>query len=105
MRPDEVPKGIYTAKTEDQAALKKISHELDLQFFKDIAAKPETPYNTTDRTEKEFSCGKMTRAMYTALIDLMPLDPSTMIKTMIEAKRFIQLMGRTHANFFDDQQL
>ena len=55
--PDIVPQRIHTATfIEARAAIKKISKELDLQFFKDIATKPETPEypccNTKDRREK-----------------------------------------------------
>ena len=73
--PDIVPQRIHTATfIEARAAIKKISKELDLQFFKDIATKPETPeypcYNTKHRREKGVSCGNKTKAMYTPLIDL-----------------------------------
>ena len=55
--PDIVPQRIHTATfIEARAAIKKISKELDLQFFKDIATKPETAEypccNTKDRREK-----------------------------------------------------
>ena len=54
---DIVPQKIHTATfIEVRAAIKKMRKELDLQFFKDISNKPETPeypcYNAKDRREK-----------------------------------------------------
>ena len=75
MPPDIVPQKIHTAMfIEVQAAIKKISQELDLEFLKDIATKHETPeypcYNTKGTTENGVSCGNKTKAMYTPLINL-----------------------------------
>ena len=82
MPPEEAAPGIYSAQfLEDQAAIKKLSQELDLQFFQAKATTSDTPeysgFNTKDQREKGVSCGKKMKSMYTPLTDLKPSDPST----------------------------
>ena len=43
--------------------------------------------------------------MYTPLIDMKPSDPTTMMKSMVEAQRITQQTGQQHTIFTSDQQL
>ena len=110
MPPEEVkPEAFSTEMIEEQVTIKKISQELDLEFFQAIATKSGIPeysgYNTKERREKGVSCGKKTKCMYTPLIDLTPSDPSTMMTAMVEAERLTNMTGQTNTIFTADQQL
>ena len=94
---------------EEQVAIKKVSQELDLQFFQAIAIMSNIPehsgYNTKKRREKGVSRGKKAKSMYTPLIDITPSDPSTMMTAIVEAERLTNMAGHTNTIFTADQQL
>ena len=75
MPPEEVNPGVFsTEMIEEQVIIKKISQELDLEFFQAITIKFDIPeysgYNTKEKREKRVSYGKKTKCIILHLFTL-----------------------------------
>ena len=68
----------------------KWAAENDSNFFKDITTPKDVPeyngYNTRHAREESHTVGKKIVAVYCPLIDLVPSDADTILKTMVEAE-------------------
>ena len=89
----------------------QLSHAqfLDFKFFKAVVTDTDTPefggFNTKLAREQGQSAQPATRAIYTPLIDMTPVDPDTMMTAMVEAQKLTKQCGQKFTVLTDDQQL
>ena len=87
----------------------KVGKEVDLEFFKSIAAEPSTPefsgFNTRRFRNAGVSQQHTKSSMYTPLIDEIPSDPTTVLTTLTEAIRLTEETGQEYTILTFDQQL
>ena len=92
-----------------QVISQRRAHEMDFNFFKDIANKADIPefngYNTEEAREEGHAVGPKTFAVYCPLIDMVPSEPDTILTAMDEAEKRTEMTGQKYTIFTTDQQL